>query len=293
MCARDTSVCMHIGRLFRVTQVLIYTQLVQSCSHCSDTSVLMHLSYCVYLPFYSAIQQVYPHPLIQSNHHVLPPHYQFPFRPSLIIPYFCPMNCSINQMLVMVYWPASKHLEMTITRWSPNSKPKRNIGVDLKSTKPIGVSTLAIKTSSKFFEAHRCYITPGSWPRGILYRNQHQDFFQNVVGKNTDCLDSSFIKYRQAINKFTTTLEDRGHDFNCEDFDGVVHALNQGSNNNNNKYKLTNPEDHHKKDPTRVISELDEIKLMESALIRLYESVFHSFFVRWNVFFRTCTIPGR
>jgi hypothetical protein len=94
------------------------------------------------------------------------------------------------------------------------------------------------------------------------------------------------IKYRQAINKFATTLEDRGHDFNYEDLDGVVQALNQGSDNNK-KYKLANPEDHHKKDPTRFISELDEIKLMESALVRLYESVFHSFFVGWNVLCRT------
>jgi hypothetical protein len=85
------------------------------------------------------------------------------------------------------------------------------------------------------------------------------------------------LKYRQAINKFATTLEDRGHDFNCKDFDGVVQALNQGSDNNNKKHKLANPEDHHKKDPTRVISELDEVKLMESALDCLYGSVFHSF----------------
>jgi hypothetical protein len=35
------------------------------------------------------------------------------------------------------------------------------------------------------------------------------------------------------------------------------------------------------------MSELDEIKLMESALVRLYESVFHSFFVWWNVLCRT------
>jgi hypothetical protein len=111
-------------------------------------------------------------------------------------------------------------------------------------------------------------------------------FFQNVVGKKTDCLRSSLIKYRQAINKFATTLEDRGHDFNCEDFDGVVQALNQGSDNNK-KHKLANPEDHHKKDPTRVISELDEVKLMESALGCLYGSVFHSFFVGWNVLCRT------
>jgi hypothetical protein len=27
-----------------------------------------------------------------------------------------------------------------------------------------------------------------------LYRNQHQGFFQNVVGKKTDCLRSSLIK---------------------------------------------------------------------------------------------------
>jgi hypothetical protein len=94
------------------------------------------------------------------------------------------------------------------------------------------------------------------------------------------------IKYRQAINKLATTLEDRGHDFNCKDFDGVVQALNQGSDNNQ-KHKLANPEDHQKKDPTRVISELDEIKLMESALSCLYELVFHSFFVRWNVLCRT------
>jgi hypothetical protein len=94
------------------------------------------------------------------------------------------------------------------------------------------------------------------------------------------------IKYQQEINKFATTLKDCGHDFNFEDFDGVVQALNQGSNSKKN-YKLANPEDHHKKYPTRVLSELDEIKLMESALVRLYESVFHSFFVRWNVLCRT------
>jgi hypothetical protein len=73
-----------------------------------------------------------------------------------------------------------------------------------------------------------------------LYRNQHQAFFQNVVGKKTNCLCSSLIKYQQEINKFVATLEDRGHDFNCEDFDGVVQALNQGFDNNN-KYKLANP----------------------------------------------------
>jgi hypothetical protein len=94
------------------------------------------------------------------------------------------------------------------------------------------------------------------------------------------------IKYQQAINKFATTLEDRGRDFNCEDFYGVAQALNQVSKNNK-KYKLANPEDHHKKDPTRVISELDEIKLMESALVHLYESVFHSLFLGWNVLCRT------
>jgi hypothetical protein len=110
--------------------------------------------------------------------------------------------------------------------------------------------------------------------------------FQNVVGKKTDCLRSSLIKYRQAINKFSTTLEDSDHDFNCEDFNGVVQALIQGSDNDK-KFKLANPEDHHKKDPTRVISELDESKLMESALVRLYESVFHSFFIGWNVLCRT------
>jgi hypothetical protein len=70
-------------------------------------------------------------------------------------------------------------------------------------------------------------------------------FFQNIVGKKTDCLRSSLIKYLQAINKFATTLEDRVHDFNCEDFNGVIQALNQGSDNNN-KYKLANPEDSHK-----------------------------------------------
>jgi hypothetical protein len=43
-------------------------------------------------------------------------------------------------------------------------------------------------------------------------------FFQNVVGKNADCLRSSLIKYRQTINKFATTLEDRGRDLNCEEF---------------------------------------------------------------------------
>jgi hypothetical protein len=110
-------------------------------------------------------------------------------------------------------------------------------------------------------------------------------FFQNVVGKKTNCLCSSLIKYRQAINKFATTLEDRGRDFNCKDFVGVVRALNQVSDNNK-KQKLANPEDHHKKNPTRVISELDKIKIMESALSCLYESVFHSFFVGWNVLCR-------
>jgi hypothetical protein len=94
------------------------------------------------------------------------------------------------------------------------------------------------------------------------------------------------IKYQQAIHKSATTLEDRGRDFNCEDFDGVVQALSQRSYNNK-KYKLANPGDNHKKEFTRVISELDEIKLMESALVRLYESVFHSFFVGWNVLRRT------
>jgi hypothetical protein len=39
----------------------------------------MHLFYFVYLPFYSAMQLVYPCPLIQSNHPVLPPRYPFPF----------------------------------------------------------------------------------------------------------------------------------------------------------------------------------------------------------------------
>jgi hypothetical protein len=111
-------------------------------------------------------------------------------------------------------------------------------------------------------------------------------FFQDVVSTKTDCLRSSLIKYRHAINKFATTLEDRGHNFNCDDFDGVVQALNQGFDNNK-KHKLANPEDHHNKDPTRVISELDEIKLMESALSCLYESVFHSFFIGWNVLCRT------
>jgi hypothetical protein len=94
------------------------------------------------------------------------------------------------------------------------------------------------------------------------------------------------IQYGQAINKFTTTLEGHGHDFNCEDFDGVFQTLNQGYDNKKN-YKLANPEDDHKEDPTIVISELDKIKLMESALVRLYESVFHSFFVGCNVLCRT------
>jgi hypothetical protein len=56
-------------------------------------------------------------------------------------------------------------------------------------------------------------------------------FFQNFVGKKTDCLRSSLIKYRQAINKFVTTLKDCGRDFNCEDLDGVVQTLNPGSDN--------------------------------------------------------------
>jgi hypothetical protein len=150
------------------------------------------------------------------------------------------------------------------------------IGLVLMSTKQVGVSTLAIPTSLKVFEARRCYVIPDSRRKGVLYCNQHQAFFQNIVGKKTDCLRSSLIKYRQAINKFATTLEDRGHDFNCEDFHGVVQALSQGSNNNK-KHKLANPEDHHKKDATRVISELDEVKLMESALGCLYGLVFHSF----------------
>jgi hypothetical protein len=64
--------------------------------------------------------------------------------------------------------------------------------------------------------------------------------FQNVVGKEMDCLSLSLIKYRQAINDFVTTLENSGHDFNCEDFDGVVQALNQGSDKNK-KNKLANP----------------------------------------------------
>jgi hypothetical protein len=109
---------------------------------------------------------------------------------------------------------------------------------------------------------------------GYCTPTNFKHFFQNDVGKKTDCLRSSLIKYRQGINKFATTLEDLGHDFNCDDFDGVIQALNQVSDNNK-KYKLANPEDHHKKAPTHVISELDEIKLTESALVRLYESVFH------------------
>jgi hypothetical protein len=77
--SRDKSVCMHNGRIFHVTRVLMYSRLVQSCSHLSDTSVLMYLAYPVHLIFYSAIQKLYPRPLIQSNHRVLPPRYPIPF----------------------------------------------------------------------------------------------------------------------------------------------------------------------------------------------------------------------
>jgi hypothetical protein len=64
---------------------------------------------------------------------------------------------------------------------------------------------------------------------GYCTTSNIKHFFQNFVGKKTDYLRSSLIKYRQAINKFATTLKDCGHDFNCEDFDQVVQALNQGS----------------------------------------------------------------
>jgi hypothetical protein len=67
---------------------------------------------------------------------------------------------------------------------------------------------------------------PGPCPRGILYCYGYQAFCFKMLLVNI--LYTVSIQYRQAINTFTTPLENFCHDFICEDFDGIAQALNTG-----------------------------------------------------------------
>jgi hypothetical protein len=261
---------------------------MQSCYHCSDTSVIMHsqLILCIFISILCYNKCIHVH---SSNLTTL----FYPLDTHSLFKALVDNSVSLSNGLLDepnadngvpagIQAPRNNYHKM-VTKvkakeeyWSGFNEYKTDRRLNISYTNKFKGFLKHVYATSHLVLDQEGYCTA----------TNINHFFQNVVGKKTDCLCSSLIKYRHTINKFATTLVDRGHDFNCEDFDGVVQALNQGSDNKN-KYKLANPEDRHKKDPTRVISERDEIKLMESALVRLYESVFHLFFVGWNVLCRT------
>lgn len=139
-----------------------------------------------------------------------------------------------------------------------------------------------VKAFMEFCDAHNLPVDE----KGYLTPDNVSCYYQEVIAKKDNCLESSLTKYTHAFNRLAKVLENRGSRYKIHDFDGVECAIKLAGKTNRELLR-TRPAEHQLTDPSRVISYDHELQMMRFALDNLDSHTSIEFMTSWNIMARS------